>query len=388
MLLSFPARSQQPKPSSTQSPQPPQSPSNVGPAAAAKAAPTPVGLSLSTQSKGAPPGSRKAEIKDVRLLAGSGVAEDPAQLERLGLAAINAKELGRARGLFERAWGLAGAPTAAYNLACVDIREGKPDAGLKWLDKAVTVGFDDETALLKDPDFDSVRSRGDFSGILARARRNRVAGDAAVVKEGVFVGPKDPRAVLLLLHDAASDPVAVTGPFTDEALSRGLFVAAPRGPARTGKNRFGWGTLERTLAAVEAALEEAQKRTQRRLPAAIIGVGHGGTLAYIVAGRKPQGTFSSVGSFGGAFDLGSGETGAAAASAVTGLRTAHLFMGIPRDAPSIRVTQFKHGYESLKRIGLNPTYAEWPGTDPSLPANIPAAVREALDALTGKKPAA
>ncbi|MCM3875136.1 MAG: hypothetical protein NEA02_01830, partial [Thermoanaerobaculia bacterium] len=189
------------------------------------------GIIVTTGSE-APKGGAPAKVEDVRVLEG-GVA-DPFELERLGLAAVNANQLDRARALFEQAWKRGELPTAAYNLACLDSRTGRADQAFARLEKAIAAGFDDGVSLEKDPDLGPLRAKPRFAKIVSGAAKNRAAGDAAVVKEGVFLLPKDKAlAVLLLIHDKESDPFTVSGPFTDVALSHHLLVAAPRGPGRS-----------------------------------------------------------------------------------------------------------------------------------------------------------
>ncbi|MDD1632865.1 MAG: hypothetical protein LUP91_11765, partial [Methylococcaceae bacterium] len=227
----------------------------------------------------APKGAAPADVEDLRLLSGSG--SDSFTLERLGLGAAQANDLGKARAFFEKAWKLGQLPTAAYNLACVDAHEKKVDAAFANLDRALGAGFDDEASLKSDPDLAPLRSSPRWPGVVDRAARNRAAGDAAAVKEGIFVAPRGrAAAVLVLLHDAASSPLAVSGPFVAPAQKRGLFVAAPRGPAKSADRKFGWGSADRATAAVDAAVSEARKRAgDAKLPVYIVGVGRGGTEA-------------------------------------------------------------------------------------------------------------
>ncbi|MEO6325980.1 MAG: hypothetical protein ABIT01_17200 [Thermoanaerobaculia bacterium] len=362
------------------------------PAAKAKAAAAPaatpvtaggVAVTSTTGTVNAPPANAKpAEIQDVRVLAGN--SDDPYEYERLGLGSVQANELARARQFFAMSWKAGELPTAAYNLACLDAREGKSDAAFAQLEKAVGVGFDDEKTLLGDPDLNSVRSAPRFSSIVAAARRNRAAGEAAVVKDGIFLAPQAKiGAVLIVLHDASSDPLTASGPFVDEARRRGLYLAVPRGPARAGRKRFGWGTRERAVAAVEAVLEAARKRAGNpNLPAVVVGVGRGGTLAYTTAAAKP-GLFVGVASIGGPYDPGTSGSVAQGATAAAGLKGAHLFFGIPRDAPEGLVAATRRGNDALHRFGFSPTLTEWQGGGTTFPRNVAAAVKETLDSITG-----
>jgi poly(3-hydroxybutyrate) depolymerase len=244
------------------------------------------------------------------------------------------------------------------------------------------VGFDDEKTLLNDPDIAALRTQARFGGILASARKNRSAGDAAVVSEGTFVAPQGrPVGILVVLHDRSSDPVTASGPFVNAAHERGLFVAVPRGPARAGKKRFGWGTKERALSAVAAALAEAKRRAGANLPVLLVGIGRGGTLAFTVAAHQ-AGTYSGVGSVGGPYDPGAGNSAQAPAEGAA-LRGARLFFGVTYDAPQGLVAEMGRGVDALKRMGLSPVFRNWPGAGETFPQNVTGAVKDTLDAMMG-----
>ena len=342
------------------------------PAPTAPAAPGHAVVGTSLQ---APPGAVKAQIQDARLL--EGVSKDPWQMERLGVAAVEKKELGRAREFFEESWRLGELPTAPYNLACLDAREGKPAVAFRNLDRAIAAGFDDESTLAKDTDLASLRGRPEFARIVEGAKRNRAAGDAAVVAEGLFVSPGGaPKGILILLHEVNSDPMSVAGPFMGEAKARGLYVAAPRGPSRSGMKRFGWGSADRALDALKRALAESRRRVGNiPLPVVVIGAGRGGKLGIEVAARTP-GLFSAVGSIGGAFD-----PGPAGAAAVTGLKGVPVFLGVATGAPPELYKAMQRGRENLEKLGVRLKWGEWPGSGEGLPTKAAAAAKEILDAL-------
>ncbi|MGA7990671.1 MAG: hypothetical protein WCC53_04500 [Thermoanaerobaculia bacterium] len=350
---------------------------------AAPKKPTPMtapGMQVSTSS--APPkGGSNVSAEDLRALEGE--KRDPFELERIGLAAVNAKELGRARLFFEKAWKLAELPTAAYNLACLDAREGRADAAFAYLGRALAAGFDDGSSLEKDPDLASLRGKPRWASIVSGAARNRAAGDAAVVKEGVFLAPKErPLAILLLLHDKGSDPYAVSNPFADSALSHRIFVAAPRGPGRSAKKRFGWGSADRAARALDAAIDAARRKAgDATLPILLVGVGRGGTEAFTAAAKKAPRTFAGVGSIGGPFDPG-------AAPDLSGLRGARLVLGSSRDAGPNEISASRRGVEALRLQGFTPVVLEWPGSASGFPQDVPRAVKETLDAFAGLTPAA
>lgn len=338
--------------------------------------PTPMsapGIQVTTSS--APPkGVEHVSAEDMRILTGE--KQDPFELERIGLAAASANELDRARLFFEKAWTIAALPTAAYNIACVEARKGRVDAAFAFLEKANAAGFDDGSSLEKDPDLAALRGKPKWASIVAGAARNRAAGDAAAVREGVFLMPKErPLAILVLLHDKGSDPYAVANPFADAALSRRLVVAAPRGPGRSARKRFGWGSAERAAKAVDAAIAAARKKAgNASLPVFLVGVGRGGTEAFTAAAKKAAKTFAGVASIGGPFDAG-------AAPDVSGLRGARLVLGSSRDAGPNEIAAMRRGIEALRQQGFGPSVLEWPGAAPGLPEDVPRAVKDVLDAL-------
>jgi hypothetical protein len=345
------------------------------------AKPTPMsapGLQVSTSSAGS---GATTTAEDRRVLRGE--KQDPFELERIGLAATNANELDRARIFFERAWKIGELPTAAYNLACLDARKGRADAAFANLDRAVAAGFDDSSSLEKDPDLAGLRGKPRWASIVSGCARNVAAGDAAVVKEGVFLAPKErPLAILLLLHDKQSDPYAVANAFADVALSHRLFVAAPRGPGRSAKKRFGWGSADRAAKAIDATIAAARKKAgDANLPILLVGVGRGGTEAFTAAAKKTPKTFEGIGSIGGPFDPG-------AAPATAGLRGARLFLGSSRDADPNEVAAARRGVETLRQQGFQPSVVQWPGASSGFPRDVPRAVKDTLDAFAGVTPAA
>lgn len=306
---------------------------------------------------------------------------DPYQFERFGVTAANAGEVVKAREFFQRSWDLGELPTAPFNLACLDVREGKIDSAFKNLDKAIAAGLDDEGMLMADKDLVPLHAKPEFNRILAGARKNREAGDAAVIKEGLFVSPEGtkPTGILIVFHDASSDPMSAATPFLEEAKARNLYVAIPRGPSRVGRKRFGWGPTARALKAAEVTIAEVRQRTAgAELPVTLFGIGRGGVLAYNVAMRKP-GTFVGVASIGGPFNP-EGE-GQQRERIRTGLKDTRLFLGVAEGADQGLVTSIRKSRDGLRYLGLQLSYAEWPGRGSVLSADPRQAVKDALDAV-------
>jgi hypothetical protein len=336
------------------------------------------GVGASAGSAAPPPGSVPAEIQDFRVLTGK-EENDPYQLERVGVTFAQNGDLAKARVSLERAWKLGALPSAPFNLACLDARQGKVDAAFQQLDRAIAAGFDDEKVLQSDKDLETIRSKPRFQAVLAGARKNAAAGDASVVKDGTFLAPKgQATAILLLLHDASSDPLAVASPFLAQARERGLYVAAPRGPARAGQKRFGWGSPERAGKAAGAAILEARKRAGN-LPVLVVGVGRGGMVAGILAASQP-GLLAGAATIGGPFDL----AWVRSEASIAGLKQMRLFLGVSLGASPQVVQAFRQGRDGLKAAGIQAGYREWSGDGAGLPSDVKGAVAEVLGALTGR----
>jgi len=147
--------------------------------------------------------------------------------------------------------------------------------------------------------------------------------------------------------------MAVAGPFVAEAKARGLYVAAPRGPSRSGKKRFGWGSPDRALDAVKRAITEAQRKAgELPLPVLVVGAGRGGKLGLEIAARSP-GLFSAVGSVGGIFDPGGSD-----AAAVAGLKGVPVFLGVARNASPELLKAMQRGRENMAKLGVKITWGE------------------------------
>ena len=341
------------------------------------AAPPAAGAAVVGEDPKPPAGAVPAQIQEPRILDGR-KASDPWQMERLGVAAVQKNELGRAREFFEESWSLGELPTAPYNLACLDAREGKADAAMRQLERAVSAGFDDEATLGSDPDLASLRGRPDFARIVEGVKKNRIAGDEAVVREGIFLPPPGarPKGILVLFHEVNSDPMSIAGPFLSEARAKGLYVAAPRGPARSGKKRFGWGSPDRAVEAFKKTVAEARSRVGNiPLPVLVVGAGRGGKLGIEVVARSP-GLFGGVASIGGSYDPAPGGP-----AAVAGLKGIPVFLGVAKGAPSELYRSMQRSRQNMEKLGVRPSWAEWPGTGEGMPANAAQAAKEILGVL-------
>jgi len=58
-------------------------------------------------------------------------------------------------------------PIDAYNMACALARKGEPRQAVEWLEKAVSLGYQDKAYLEQDSDLDSLRDRDDYRRLLS-----------------------------------------------------------------------------------------------------------------------------------------------------------------------------------------------------------------------------
>jgi tetratricopeptide (TPR) repeat protein len=66
-------------------------------------------------------------------------------------------------------------PIAIYNLACSYSNLGNKQAALDALEKAIELGYDDFSYMLKDPDLENVRKHPRFKAILESLRKKRMS---------------------------------------------------------------------------------------------------------------------------------------------------------------------------------------------------------------------
>ena len=88
------------------------------------------------------------------------------------------------------------APLAAYNIACVDAREGRKDQAIEWLQKAAKLGFIDWRHAQRDSDLEGLRGDPRLAAVIADMKASEATSIRTVaifVHDGVelldFAGP-------------------------------------------------------------------------------------------------------------------------------------------------------------------------------------------------------
>jgi transcriptional regulator GlxA family with amidase domain len=92
----------------------------------------------------------------------------PITLAALGQAQISSDANAAAEQTFSRLFDERGAALDAYQLACAQGRQGKVDAAIASLDKAVALGFRDQGLADGDPDLNGVRGDPRYAALFAR----------------------------------------------------------------------------------------------------------------------------------------------------------------------------------------------------------------------------
>ena len=332
-------------------------------------------------STAAPKGATTS-ASDLRALQGE--TQDPFELERIGLAAVSANELDRARVFFERAWKIGELPTAAYNLACLDARKGRADAAFANLDKALAAGFDDGASLEKDPDLASLRTSPKWKPVVSSAAKNRAAGDAAVGEggrlphaEGEAARDPPPRA------RQAVGSVRREQPVRGRRASRTV-SSSPRRAAPAARRRSASGGARRSAPrrrSTRPSTPPARRPGTRSSPSSSSASG-GAARRSSRSPRRRRRRRSRL-------------SGRSADPSIPARRrtrrvcgAARLFLGSSRDANPNEINATRRGVEALRQQGFQPVVVEWPGASEGFPSDVPRAVKETLDAFAGLLPAA
>jgi hypothetical protein len=92
----------------------------------------------------------------------------PITLAALGQAQISTEANAAAEQTYSRLLDERGAAIDAYQLACAQGRQGKVDAAIASLDKAVGLGFRDQGLADGDPDLNGVRGDPRYAHLFAR----------------------------------------------------------------------------------------------------------------------------------------------------------------------------------------------------------------------------
>jgi len=192
---------------------------------------------------------------------------------------------------------------AAFNTACCySLLNKKPEA-LKWLERAVDLGF---FKFEEDADLDNIRNTGQYKKILAKARK--LETELRNLMESPVTGlPRDfdstqTYGLLVALHGSGSEPNTIIQNLAGVPQRLGYIVMAPYGTHPYGPGRFNWKTMEDSEQRVLETVKIARARYHID-PSRIIlfGFSLGGTVTYY-AGTKNAGLFKGIIPVAGTYD--------------------------------------------------------------------------------------
>jgi len=195
---------------------------------------------------------------------------------------------------------------AAYSIACNYSLMDKKKEAIKWLEKAVELGF---YGFENDTDLNNISNTGQYKKILTRARK-MIAELRPKIAKPVVELPQDydstkTYGLLVCLHGYSDNPSYFIQTLAGVPQQLGYIVVAPYGLEILGKESFGWGNSVETERNVLAAVKEAQAK-YRIDPAKIIlmGFSQGASRTYYT-GTKNAGLFKGIIPIAGRYDYDS-----------------------------------------------------------------------------------
>lgn len=192
---------------------------------------------------------------------------------------------------------------AAYNTACCYSLLNNKQEALKWLERAVDLGF---YKFDQDPDMDNIRNTKQYKKILDKTRK-LTAELTAKIEQPVVGLPRDfdstkTYGLLVALHGYGSDPNNIMLGLSGVPQKLGYIVLAPYGTHPLDKERFNWGNQEdaerRVLETIATARLKYKIDPSRII---LLGFSLGATNTYYI-GTKNAGLFRGIIPMAGMYD--------------------------------------------------------------------------------------
>jgi predicted esterase len=189
--------------------------------------------------------------------------------------------------------------TAAYNAACAQALNGRPEEALVWLRRAGEAGFAGTRSIDQDPDLESVRKLAAFEVAVKGIRANRASlfdefkteaersEILTILPPGVGAGP---RPLIVVLHGYGGTPEINAELYREVAGELGAIIAAP-GAIRPGPRGWGFSWTFRdeaewwVLRAIERVSSAHEVDTDRLI---LAGFSQGANVALAVGLAYPE----------------------------------------------------------------------------------------------------
>jgi predicted esterase len=192
---------------------------------------------------------------------------------------------------------------AAFNTACCYSLLNKKKEALKWLERAVDLGF---YRFDPDPDMANVRNTGQYKKILARALVLQAELDDKISRPVIGLPPDydstKTYGLMVSLHGYGSNPNNIMQGLSGVPQKMGYIVLAPYGTHPLGRDRYNWGNRDDAEVKVLETIKTARS-IYKIDPSRIILLGFslGASHAYYI-GTKNAGLFRGIIPIAGMYD--------------------------------------------------------------------------------------
>ncbi|MBI5805120.1 dienelactone hydrolase family protein [candidate division TA06 bacterium] len=196
-----------------------------------------------------------------------------------------------------------GYTAAVYNTACCYSLLNNQAEAIRWLEKAVDLGY---YKFDQDQDLNNIRSTKQYRKILARAQM--LAAELKNKMDNPVIGlPQDmdtakTYGLLVALHGYGSDPNNIMQALAGVPQQMGYIVLAPYGHEPAGRDGYSWGDRDTAEQRVLAAIKNAQAQYKIDPSKLILmGFSQGATTAYYI-GTKNAALFKGIIPMAGMYD--------------------------------------------------------------------------------------
>lgn len=198
----------------------------------------------------------------------------------------------------DRAQRMPADPQPAFDLARTYGKAADSKNAMIWLNLSAERGFHHVSTLLRDEDFDEVRSMAGYSAVLERIRQNsalrlekfkaKAEGATTITVLPPMLDKTKPSPLIVALHGYGSDAQDMASTWREAAAKIGAILIAPQAIQPAGRG-FSWGVVEQGEFLVLRAIEIARKEHNvdpRRI--VVTGFSQGGGMTYMLAVRHPE----------------------------------------------------------------------------------------------------